>query len=283
LKSHLISYYGFLVTLASSFGQTYFIGIFGPALQAEFSLSHTEWGTIYMIGTLCSAALLPFTGRYIDKLNLRHYTLLVCLLFFVACTFITLVQAAWMLVPAIFLLRQSGQGLMSHISITSMARYFDEFRGRAIAVASLGFAAGEAIFPVAAVSCIAAFGWRATYAGVACIILLIVVPLVTFLLAGHDERHQRWVDHERSKRVDASGQTRSWTVVEVLRDVRFYLLMPGIMAPGVILTALFFHHLNLADAKGWSHAWITGSYVIYAISTIVACTTGYCPGRHCFF
>ena len=34
------------------------------------------------------------------------------------------------------------------------------------------------------------------------------------------------------------------------------------------MTALFFHHLNLADAKGWSHAWITGNYVLYAIATV---------------
>lgn len=261
--------YGFLITLASSFGQTYFIGIFGPALQQEFSLSHTQWGTIYMIGTLCSAAVLPFTGRYIDKLNLKHYTLLVCALFVVACVFITLAKAAWMLIPAIFLLRQSGQGLMSHIAITSMARYFDEFRGRAIAVASLGFGAGEAIFPVAAVSCIAHFGWRSTYAGVAALIAFVVIPLVIFLLVGHDVRHKRWLDNEDIASRSDSTRTRSWTLGEVLRDGRFYLLMPGLMAPGVIVTALFFHHLNLADAKGWSHAWITGSYIIYAIATIL--------------
>ncbi len=261
--------YGFLITLASSFGQTYFIGIFGPALQSEFSLSHTQWGTVYMIGTLCSAAVLPFSGRYIDKLDLKYYTLLVCALFVFACIFITLATAAWMLIPAIFLLRQSGQGLMSHISITSMARYFDEFRGRAIAVASLGFAAGEAIFPVAAVSCIATFGWRSTYTGVAAFLALIVVPLVIFLLAGHEERHKRWLASEVVASNDTESRTRSWTLREVLRDGRFYLLMPGLMAPGVIVTALFFHHLNLADAKGWSHAWITGSYIIYAIATIL--------------
>jgi len=261
--------FGFLITLASSFGQTYFIGIFGPALQEEFSLTHTQWGTIYMIGTLCSAAVLPFTGRYIDKLDLRHYTLLVCGLFIVACLFITLATSAWMLIPAIFLLRQSGQGLMSHVSVTSMARYFDAFRGRAIAVASLGFAVGEAIFPVAAVSAIVAFGWRSTYVGVAVFLGIVIVPLVLFLLVGHRERHDRWVRDETTSRKSTVGDAKgTWGVADVLRDSRFYFLLPGIMAPGVIVTALFFHHLNLADAKGWSHAWITGSYIIYSITTV---------------
>ncbi|NCF83298.1 MAG: hypothetical protein GWP74_16970 [Proteobacteria bacterium] len=45
--------------------------------------------------------------------------------------------------------------------------------------------------------------------------------------------------------------------------------MPGVLAPAVVLTAMFFHHLNLADAKAWSHAWITGSYVVYALAVVV--------------
>jgi len=40
----------------------------------------------------------------------------------------------------------------------------------------------------------------------------------------------------------------------VLRDRRFWLLVPGICAPSLIITALFFHHLNIAADKGWSAA-----------------------------
>ncbi|MFB3047477.1 MAG: MFS transporter, partial [Acidiferrobacterales bacterium] len=106
--------FGFLMTFASSFGQTYFIGIFGPAVQAEFALSHTAWGTIYMIGTLASAAILPWSGKYIDRIDLRQYTSIVCVFIAFACLFMSQVSSAIMLVVAIFLLRHSGQGLMSH-------------------------------------------------------------------------------------------------------------------------------------------------------------------------
>ncbi len=40
--------FGFAMTFASSIGQTFFIGAFGPSIQQEFSLSHAEWGGIYM-------------------------------------------------------------------------------------------------------------------------------------------------------------------------------------------------------------------------------------------
>ncbi len=260
--------FGFLMAFGSSFGQTYFIGIFGPGIQAEFDLSHTAWGTIYMVGTLCSALLLPWTGRQLDVIDLRRYTLLVCILLFIACLVTALTPGAVALVLAIFLLRQSGQGLMSHTAVTSMARYYERERGRAIAIATIGFAAGEALLPVLAVTAIAFAGWRWSYAGAAVFVIAMLLPTVLWLCRGHDERHRAHVERSRNAQATQSDG-KSWTVRQILGDLRFYLLLPGVMAPGVILTAMFFHHLNLADAKGWSHAWITGSYVIYAATTTV--------------
>ena len=98
---------------------------------------------IYMIGTIGSAALLPWTGGLIDRFELSRYTLAACLLLVFACAYIATTTGPVTLVLAIFLLRHAGQGLISHISITSMVRYFDRERGRAIAFASLGFTAGE--------------------------------------------------------------------------------------------------------------------------------------------
>ena len=262
--------FGLLMAFASSFGQTYFIGILGPGIQAEFSLSHTDWGTVYMIGTLASAVLLPWTGKLVDRVDLKIYTLLVCLSLILACVFVSIVNSVAVLVFAIFLLRQSGQGLMSHVAITSMARYFNTDRGRAIAVASLGFSAGEAFLPFMAVLAIAAVGWRWIYGGTAALLLFGLIPTVFWLLRGHNERHRIYLERSSASSVAFKGiYDRSWTRAQVLRDLRFYLLLPGLLAPSMILTAMFFHHLNLADAKGWTHAWITGSYGIYASATIL--------------
>lgn len=261
--------FGFVLAFASSFGQTYFIGVFGPSVQDAFGLSHTAWGGIYMVGTLGSALLLPSTGRLIDGMDLRTYTIAVCVLLIGACAFMAVVTGPLMLILAIFLLRQSGQGLMSHASVTSMARYFEAGRGRAIALATLGFALGEALLPFLAVLAIAAVGWRWSYAGIAFALAIGLLPAANWLLRGQPERHRAYLARIDA-RVDAAPGDHSWTRAQVLRDAGFYLLMPGILAPSLILTAMFFHHLNLADAKGWSHQWITGSYGIYAAAVIAA-------------
>jgi MFS family permease len=260
--------FGFLAAMSSSFGQTYFIGIFGPELQSEFALSHTDWASSYMVATLASAALLPFTGHLIDRVDLRAYFVGVVLVLASGCLLMARAVGPVSLVAAIFLLRQGGQGLMSHLAVTSMTRYFTAGRGKAIALASMGFAVGEAILPIVALAVIRTKGWRVGYYGSAALVLALVAPLLLLLLRGHGERHQNYLlDLRSAEKASSTRKVASWSLGQVLRDGRFYLLLPGVVAPAFIITAMFFHHRNLAEAKGWSHAWITGSYAIYALSS----------------
>ncbi|MFN3389870.1 MAG: MFS transporter [Allosphingosinicella sp.] len=52
---------------------------------------------------------------------------------------------------------------MSHTAMTASARYFEKDRGKALALANLGHAAGEALLPLAAVFLIALIGWRYSF------------------------------------------------------------------------------------------------------------------------
>jgi|GEM_PF-5943869 len=54
--------FGFALCFLSSVGQTYFISLFGGEVQAEFGLSHGGFGTVYMAGTMASAATLGPLG-----------------------------------------------------------------------------------------------------------------------------------------------------------------------------------------------------------------------------
>ena len=62
---------GILMTLASSFGQTYFISIFADKIRNEFNLSHGEWGVTYTLGTGISAILMIWAGVLADKYRAR--------------------------------------------------------------------------------------------------------------------------------------------------------------------------------------------------------------------
>ena len=64
--------------------------------------------------------------------------MLLCAGLVVACFAMGIAPVVAMLVVAIYLLRLTGQGLMVHIFSTSMGRYFDADRGKAISVSAMG-------------------------------------------------------------------------------------------------------------------------------------------------
>ena len=265
--------FGFMMVFFSSMGQTFFVGVFGPQIQSEFNLSHTAWSSVYMIGTLASATLFFWSGPLIDRYKLPGFTLVVCILMVAACAYMPFVSGPVTLVLGIFLLRHSGQALARHVAVTSMGRYFDRGRGRAIAIASLGQSAGESILPFLAVAAIAVVGWRWTYAGVAVILAITSFPTVRWLLRGYEELHAKHLEILRKKTDDVKSNVVSWTRKMVLRDVRFYLLLPAMVATPMIATAFFFHHLNIAEAKQWDARWITGNYLLYAGISMAAMLT----------
>jgi len=261
--------FGFVMLLASSFGQTYFIGTFGPSVRAEFGLSHSSWGGIYMGGTLLSALVLPWSGQLIDRVDLPRYSAFVITALAGACLFMALTPSVAFLIVAIFALRQSGQGLMSHTGATAMARHFPADRGKAVALASMGFGLGEAVLPVLMVLSIALIGWRVTYASAALTSLVLVLPFALWLLRGKRLRHDYTTSYPGRQQVSQS-HSGSWTRRDVIRDLRFYLLLPAALAPSFIGTALFFHHLTLAEMKGWDITLFTGSYWIYALGSVLS-------------
>ena len=261
--------FGFLLAFTSSAGQTYFIGVFGPEVRETFALSHTEWGFIYMVGTLCSAMLLPWSGHLIDRFDLRVYTALVVTGLVIACSVMSLTPNALLLIVAIFLLRQFGQGLASHTAITSMARYMREGRGKGIAISSMGYSLGEATLPFLAVTLIALIGWRSTYL-VTALGVLCLLPVILFLLRGHTKRHDAHMAALEREESEEGEKRTSKTRRQMLGEGRFYLLLPALLAPSYVSTGLFFHHLTLAGSKGWSDGWVTGNYWIYALCAVSA-------------
>ncbi|HSH41780.1 MAG TPA: MFS transporter [Arenicellales bacterium] len=260
--------FGFLAAAFSSFGQTFFIGLFGAEIRNAFALSHGGFGTIYLLGTVGSAATMVWSGRLIDRFDLRGFTVVVCVGLVAACFVMGAASTVLALGVAIYMLRLTGQGLMSHIAITAMARYFETGRGKAISLASMGHPAGEAVLPVLTVGVIALLGWRATWFAAGILLGLVLIPLVLFLLKGHEERHRRYVESRKS--MDASARSGDWTVSEVLRDPRFAMIVPGMMAPSFIVTGFFFHQAQLVESKGWSMTWFATTFVAYAVATVIA-------------
>ena len=75
--------FGFIFTFFSSFGQSFFLGLFNPSIRNELEISHGQFGTIYAIATICSSIVLIWFGKKIDEYKLLNYSIIVIgILFF---------------------------------------------------------------------------------------------------------------------------------------------------------------------------------------------------------
>ncbi len=258
--------FGFLMAFLSSAGQTYFIGVFGAQIQSDFGLDAGSWGRIYMFGTLLSALVINWSGSLIDRMDLRIFASLSLFGLSLACLTMGLVNSTAVLIVAIFMLRQFGQGLTSHAGITSMARYHSANRGKAIALAAIGYAVGEASLPVLGVFASQAWGWRHTFFIVAAMVLVSML-LMLWLLRGHSQRH---ASHSAELAADSTavGAQLSYTRRQALGEKRFYYMLPAMIAPSLIGTAMFFFPAEIARAKQWSSLWVTAHYGLYSFFSV---------------
>jgi sugar phosphate permease len=269
-ENHRFLAFGFLMAICSSYGQTFFISVFGGEIRAEFGLTHGAFGLIYSIATLVSGFCMIWAGSQIDRLDLRNFSFIICIGLAAASVLTGWTNSALMLGIAIFALRLFGQGLMSHAALTAMARYFDRDRGKAISIANLGFPTGQAIFPVIGVLLAGFIGWRNTWFVLASVLAALLTPMLLWLLKGHGERHTDML--ARSETDNRNGDRpaqRQWTSRQVRRDPRFWLVIPATLSLSFIGTGIIFHQVYLVEYKGWSLAWFAANYTSLAVTSVM--------------
>ena len=269
--------FGLACTLASNFGQTFFIALFGGHLRADFALSHAEFGALYSTATLISAVVILWAGRLIDRVDLRIFTAAVFIGLALSCAAMSLAYSLYTFGAALVGLRLFGQGLLRHTAVISQARYFDTARGRAMSVVGLGYPIAEATFPALLVMVLAALNWREAWGWMSIYIALIHLPLVLWLLKGHGARHRRLEEKLAREGEDLTPLTGR----AIATDWRFQLIVPASLMGPFMMTGLFFHQLAVAEDKGWDLSLLSASFTAFAAATVVSSlTTGVLVDRH---
>jgi len=269
--------FGLLMAFWSSLGQTFFISLFSGQIRAALDLSHGDFGTYYALATTASAISLIWLGKLADMMRLEKLAILILGSLCVAAILFSQISSLWMLVGGLYLLRMFGQGMMTHVYTTAMARRYIVTRGRAISIAQLGHTLSESIGPASIVALQAVFDWRSLWICLPLIAFLTLAPFLQLLTQrtrlqdgeGLDGlgTNQPMPDH-------AYGGQKQWRRKEVLRDPAFWLGFIWLAAvPSFVLTGLLFHQIYLAEAKGVALSTWTASYVLYAVFAVIGSLT----------
>ena len=79
-------------------------------------------------------------------------------------------------------MRLSGQGLMSHTATTTISRYFDKTRGRALSTTWLGLSLAEFILPLLIIFLLTFIDWRNIWISIS-ISVIIILPIVIIFIS----------------------------------------------------------------------------------------------------
>ena len=255
--------FGFIFTFFSSFGQSFFIGLFNSSIRADLNISHGQFGSIYALATLISSFTLIWVGKKIDDFKLIYFSFFVILLLFFSSIFFSFINNIYLLFFGIFLLRLSGQGLMSHTATTSISRYFNLNRGKALSVTWLGLSFAEFIMPITIVFFLSIYSWRSIWLSIALLIILFL-PILSFFTIKKITLLSREKDNLNIKKQNI----KNWTRKEVLLDPKFYLISLVMLALPAINTGVFVYQSFILESKNWGDFVIAKAFMFYALLSV---------------
>ena len=256
--------FGFIFTFFSSFGQSFFLGLFNQSIREALSITHGQFGSIYASATLLSSIVLVWIGKKIDDVNILKFASYVTIFLSISCFIFSKISSVILLFIGIFLMRLAGQGLTTHTATTTISRFFEKNRGRALSIGWLGLSLAEFILPVLIVFLLTFIEWRNLWISIS-LIVIIVLPFVSYTLV----REVKLDTRENTNSAKDLKEIRQWKRIEVLKDYRFYIICMTMLAMPWIATGSFVYQSFITTSKGWGPYIIAQSFMAYSIFSVI--------------
>jgi len=257
--------FGFIFTFFSSFGQSFFLGLFNSSIRDALSITHGQFGSIYASATLLSSFILVWIGKKIDDINILKFASYVIALLAFSCFLFSKISSVIFLFFSIFLMRLSGQGLMSHAATTTISRFFEKSRGRALSATWLGLSLAEFILPLLIIFLLTFLDWRNIWISIS-ILIIVVLPIFSFLLIKNIKLDSREISNFNDVK---KKKIKQWKRIEVLQDYRFYVICLSMLAMPSIATGTFVYQSFIVSSKNWGPYIIAQSFMVYSILSVI--------------
>ena len=162
-------------------------------------------------------------------------------------------------------MRLSGQGLMSHASTTTISRFFEKSRGRALSTIWFGLSTAEFILPVLITYFFILYSWRTVWQGIAILVILFLPFVILSTIKSVDLDSREKEENFNLKKF----KIKSWKRIAVLKDFKFYIVSLNMLAMPWMATGIFVYQSFITDSKMWSTYTIPKAFMIYSITSIL--------------
>jgi MFS family permease len=242
-------YYGWRVVLAACLGVmagfgslfVYTFSVFVKPLAAQFGWSREAISSGFAIAAVTLGVISPLLGRWIDRFGPRRIILVCMTVYVCAIASLSLLRSGlWQFYLTCFVLGVVGNGAAHLAYSRSISTWFQRRLGMALAFVMVGAGLGAMILPVVAQAIISWSGWRAAYASLGSLALLLGLPLSWRYI------REREVIGHGSAPVAHSGMT--WQ--QGLRSFAFWIITAILFVSSISMNGAITHLSALLTDRG---------------------------------
>ncbi|MCG6187721.1 MFS transporter [Maribellus maritimus] len=273
-------FYGWIIlfastvgVLASAPGQTTGVSTFTDYLIDAIGISRTQLSTAYMVGTIGSSLVLTWAGKMYDKYGARWVGMIVA----VALAFILILLsqsdriinffvsdinsgfyigfAVAVLMILFFMLRFSGQGVLTMVSRNMLMKWFVARRGFVNGISAIFVALGFSVAPLTFDMLIQGTSWRMAWLLMAAFIGIFFVLFVFLFFRDNPEDLDMIPDGEKhaNKEHDVIIKPfKQFTLSEAKKTMSFWLFSIPLAMYALYITGFTFHLVSIFENAGLS-------------------------------
>jgi len=284
-------FYGWVVVAASTLGviasipgQTMGVGVFNDDLLAATGLSRLELSIAYMVGTISSGLTLPFGGRLLDRFGARLTAMLAALGLGGTLVYLSFVDrlaprgsavAIAAIVLGFFMVRFTGQGMLTMVSRTMLGKWFDRRRGLAAGISSLFVGPSFAVAATLFAWWISASTWRGAWREMALVVGVGMTFLAWLLYRDNPEECGLRMDGMAPDHDDSGApKQRQVTRDEAIRTLAFWGVTFALAAQALVITGVTFHIVDLGARHGLSRVDAVFVFIPNAIGSVAVSFLG---------
>ena len=247
-----LGYYGWRVAWAACLGVmagfgslfVYTFSVFVKPLAAEFGWSREAISGGFAIAAVTLGIISPLLGGWIDRFGPRRIILACMTVYGCGIVSLSLLHAGiWQFYLTCFMLGVVGNGAAHLAYSRSISTWFQRRLGIALALVMVGAGLGAMILPVVAQSIISRWGWRAAYASLGGLALLLGLPLSWRYIR---ERGATGATVHASAPVPHSGAT--WQ--QGLRSYSFWIITAILFVSSISMNGAITHLSALLTDRG---------------------------------
>lgn len=281
--------------LVSAPGQTTGVSTFTDYLIENIGLTRTQLSTAYMVGTIGSSLILTFAGKMYDKYGARWVGMVVSLL--LAVVLVLLSQSDRIIrlfVPdtgsgiyigfslailmfLFFMLRFSGQGVLTMISRNMLMKWFIARRGFVNGISAVFVALGFSVAPLTFDMLIQATSWRVAWLLMALFIGTFFTVFVFLFFRDNPEDLGMIPDgeqHRNRERNVTIKPFRQMTLKEARHTLSFWAFSIPLALYALYITGFSFHLVSIFTDAGLSREKALAVFIPFSVISVVISLLG---------